>query len=543
MGEMRSEQFDNTDLGASNMSELSYGASLCLSTKDQYKVINRNQLTKLDFQLFRAGTTSIECGMSLMEEISDLEDDYESPFERRSKRERVRQFVEDVKHKSKRGCSSLMKSISNIGRRMRMKIASVRSARGEKGESSDNLCHKSFPSFTSSCSNFGKSNSCLSLSKLKSMSRNRVISTSRRARLQRKVSQASDRATYKLKTNLSYISKRFVSASSSMKSRIVYNCYKLRNMIGDKFPRRSSMFVLSFRKGSEDVERKTMNCGHNLSNDMSGFENELIYDSIEYISRNDDEAIEELESGNYLLMDSPELESESRVAGETSQVEDLLSEQENMEAETSSNVNPIEISLIKNELSRLESNNESDEVTPTTTIDSFLRLSSVDSTTCTTIQNDTNSNTPLPVMQCVGKAMEQVESLYQELIQLKSKAEGDASVSESQDDKGSRGFEPFEKEDMEIFSLMKEIVDDMTKDKEEISSGLGTSNDSTRQSQFRSELIFTLLRQTIQYYENIKSSYVDFDLKKAKSADNEQVRHLIVSAAQRLRSGGNMHAL
>lgn len=575
---MGSEQFDNTDLTASNISEISCGGSLCLSTKEQYKVINRNQLTKLDFQLFRTGTTSIECGMSLMEEISDLEDDYENPFESASKRERLRKFVENVKYKSKKGCSDLKRSISSLGRKIAASLRLTGAAK-EADESSDNN-KRSVSRLTSSCGSAVKRSktASLSFSKLKSISKCRMApSTSRRARMRRKVSRVSDRATYKLKTNLSYISKRLVSASSTIKSKMVYNCYKLRSIVGDKFPRRNSMFVLSFRKGSEEAERRTTNCGHcHPSNElMHDFEHELIYDSVEYISRNEEDGgvhsdsievqmmprntecglnIGEFEPDDVLVTatavgaQSYEAEKEVAVCDKSSVGDEGIS--------SSGDRNQAEVNLAKDEILWLESSNGwSDEATPTTTINSFLRLSSVGSTTCCTIQNDTNSNTPFPVAQSVGKVMEQMESLYQELIQLKGGECGEEEDfnSEEKEDKDNNkssqstrsSFLPLEKEDMEIFSSMKEIVSSLLEREDEMGHHGGGEVDASaatvckQGAQLRNDMVFTLSRQIIQYYESIKNSHFDFELKKVKSNDNEQMRHLIIGAIQKLKSSGN----
>ncbi|KAL5369080.1 hypothetical protein CPHLJ_4g3560 [Cryptosporidium parvum] len=529
---MNSESFDNGDLTVSNMSEISCGRSLCLSTKEQYKVINRNQLTKLDFPLFRAGTTSIECGMSLMEEISDIEDECENPFENESKRKKIKQLMVKIKDKSKRGYFNLTKSISKIGTKIKTKISSVKESRN----SDDN--NKMISRLTSNCSSIGKSKPSLSLSKLKSFSKTQIISTSRKAKIQRKVSQVSNKASYKLNTKCSYASKRFISASSTIKSKIVYNCYKLRNIVGNKFPRKSSKFVLSFKKSSDDIVKKTMNCNYIPSN-------ELIYDSVEYISRNadDDEEIQnithEFES-NHIAVNSEQYDTEKQISDEQ-----LLENDINIK---SLNNNSIEIDLIKDELSQFENNAEVDDTTPTTTIDSFLRLSSMDSTTCTTIQNDTNSNTPFPIMLSVGKVMEQMELLHQELIQLKNDNNNNANT-----------ILPFGKDDMEIFSSMKELVNTLNTDKlkeekeedkiykqndsdEEIMDNSLNNNIIFKQSQFRHDLVFTLLRQTLQYYENVKNSYLDSE-SKAKSNDNEQIKNLIISAIQKLKSGGNLHAL
>ncbi|OII72184.1 uncharacterized protein cubi_01517 [Cryptosporidium ubiquitum] len=534
--------FDNTDLTASNMSEISCGGSLCLSTKEQYKVINRNQLTKLDFPLFRAGTTSIECGMSLMEEISEIEDEYENPFESTQKRKKIKQLFEKIKDKSKKGYSSLRKSISKIGMKIKMKMGSEKT---KDSKSNDDVYHKSISRLTSNCSNVGKTKASLSLSKIRLFNKTQILSTSRKAKIQRKVSQVSNKASYKLNTKCSYISKRFVSASSSIKSKIVYNCYKLRNMIGDKFPRRSSKFVLSFKKSSEDVEKKMMNCNHYQSN-------ELIYDSIEYISRNADDIeeihivtndiqsnlnIEESE-GKDISVNNQNYNAEKEVSSEKSSIND--SHSDNISNNSPNNDNhQIEIDLIKNEFSGLESNNEVDETTPTTTIDSFLRLSSMDST-CTTIHNDTNSNNSFPVIPSIGKAMERMESLYQEIIQLKNKNHTNPLK--------------FEKEDMEIFDSMKEIVANLNTYKDEKETlktndsyeeindeSLNSSHTITKQKQPQYDLLLTLLRQTLQYYENIKNSYSESELK-VKSSDNEHIKHLIINAIQKLNSSGVLHA-
>ncbi|KAH8581498.1 uncharacterized protein ELE39_000559 [Cryptosporidium sp. chipmunk genotype I] len=554
---MNSESFDNADLTVSNMSEISCGGSLCLSTKEQYKVINRNQLTKLDFPLFRAGTTSIECGMSLMEEISDIEDECENPFENMSKREKIKKLIGEIKDKSKKRYFNLKESISKIGMKIKMKIASVK-------ESRNNDNNKSTSKLTSSCSNIVKSKPSLSLSKLKSLSRTKMISTSRRAKIHRKVSQVSNKASYKLNTRFSYISKRCISASSTIKSKIVYNCYKLRNIIGNKFPRKSSKFVLSFKKSSGNIERKTMNCNYIPSN-------ELIYDSVEYISRNADDDIEEIQIITNEIYHSnlntvQELEPNNVSLNENYDTEKQVSDEKSLNSDlqfgennNSSNNNHIEIDLIKNEFSQFENNIEVDDTTPTTTIDSFLRLSSMDSTTCTTIQNDTNSNTPFPIILSVGKVMEQMESLYQELIQLKN---NNIEILSGNKELNSTNTLPFGKDDMEIFSSMKELANNLNKEKEKeggaeekekifkkndsdeefIDNSLSNSNTIFKQNQFRYDLVFTLLRQTLQYYENIKNSYLDSELK-VKPNDNEQIKHLIISAIQKLKSSGNMHAL
>ncbi|POM83569.1 hypothetical protein CmeUKMEL1_08050 [Cryptosporidium meleagridis] len=528
---MNSESFDNGDLTVSNMSEISCGRSLCLSTKEQYKVINRNQLTKLDFPLFKAGTSSIECGMSLMEEISDIEDEYENPFENKSKRKKIKQLFGKIRDKSKQEYFNLTNSISKIGTKIKTKISSVKESRN----TDDN---KSISRLASNCSSIGKSKPSLSLSKLKSFSKTQIISTSRKAKIQRKVSQVSNKVSYKLNTKCSYVSKRFISASSNIKSKIVYNCYKLRNIVGNKFPRRSSKFVLSFKKSSDDVERKTMNCNYIPSN-------ELIYDSVEYISRNADDDNEEIRNNiyefesNQIAVNSEEYDAKKQMSNEQFLENDI-----NIK---SLNNNLIEIDLIKDELSKFENNAEVDDTTPTTTIDSFLRLSSLDSTTCTTIQNDTNSNIPFPIMLSVGKVMEQMELLHQELIQLKK-------------DNNANNILAFGEDDAEIFSSMKELANalntDKLKDEEKEEDKIYKKNDSDEenmdnslnnniiinQRQFRHDLVLTLLRQTLQYYENVKNSYLDSE-SKLKSNDNEQIKNLIISAIQKLKSGGNLHAL
>ncbi|KAF7456929.1 hypothetical protein HWI79_2507 [Cryptosporidium felis] len=504
------------------MSEISCGESLYFSTKDQYKVINRNQLSRVELPVLRAASTNIDCGISLIQEISDVDDDFDGTFEGRSKKERIREIFGNFRQKSKRKYMNLKKSISRIGSKLKLMTKDSR---------------ESLLGITSRYSSRGRVRFSTSLNRLKSLSVSRVKKTTRRrSRTQRKVVRASSRALSRARSNISYFSKRCVSGVSLLRSKTIYNYYKLRNIIGSRFQRRSSKFVLCFRKGSNEAIRKTMNCDI-PEKELVYFGNNLVYDSMEYISENVVEEIEgipqgiegcELEFGDVTVISNYVRVVQDEGSDHPEDKEQCEEQRHNVSNCEDQRTQFQELDMIRNYCSgtSTESGRELDEETPTT-VDSFPRLGSMDSTTCTSIQNDTNFNTPFPPTPSLGMIMERLEAVFRDLGNLELNHE---SIS------GEKKF-LIGTEDQEILSSMRDLVDAT------ISSG---KSEPEKQSRFRSELIFTLLKQTLQYYENVKNSNLksgSFYPSQQNSVDGEKIRNLIFSAVQKLKAGGNLHAI
>ncbi|KAH7647287.1 hypothetical protein FG379_002430 [Cryptosporidium bovis] len=531
----------------SNVSESSYGeGSLCLSLKNRYKVINKSQLEKVEFPIIRVGTSNIDCGISFIEEISDMEDDYdESPYETRTKRERIRDRVLLIKDKYRNavskfrnGAMRVRTSLTNKGvfiPRLSKRYKSIRSSINKNiiskfRKSSSNNFSESMNGSNIASRDISRSSSIL---RSRTLSRLNFSKTSRMIIMKKKIAQKTNKVNYVLSSKGSYVSKRFMNCVTCIKSKMVYNYYKLRNIIGDKFPKRRSKFVLYFKKGSDNKVHKVINCEQTF-NDNIIFENALIYDSVEYMSRNlIDDYTNEIDINNNIGSNYEEVVFENDCKDEVNntsinvkaRIEELNSLTKSIESSrtrfgglygkevVSGLVENNQGSNLNNTRQyRFEENDQ--DVTPTT-IDSFPRLASMDSTTCTT-QNDSNgilvdSTAKLPVMiENINKMFEKVTSIHGQVEKLKlvgNKRLDDRETTSASDENI-------------IFSSLKNFVDNMNSVK---------SNLQYKQTQYYYELLLTLVNQTHKYYENI--------IREKEKIDNDKIRESIFSLIEKLNEG------
>ncbi|KAK6589820.1 hypothetical protein RS030_192919 [Cryptosporidium xiaoi] len=547
----------------SNVSESSYGeGSLCLSLKNRYKVINKSQLEKVEFPIIRVGTSNIDCGISFIEEISDMEDDYdESPYETRTKSERIRDRVLLIKDKYKsaiskfrNGAMRVRTSLTNKGvfiPRLSKRYKSIRSSINKNiiskfRKSNSNNFSESMNGSNIASRNISRSSSIL---RSRTLSRLNFSKTSRMIIIKKKIAQKTNKVNYVLSSKGSYVSKRFMNCVTCIKSKIVYNYYKLRNIIGDKFPKRRSKFVLYFKKGSDNKVHKVINCEQTFSDNII-FENALIYDSVEYMSRNViDDYTNAIDINNNIASNYEEVvvfendckdEVNNTSINVKARIEELNSLTKSIESsrtrfrglygkEVVSGIveNNQGSNLNNTRQYRFEENDQ--DVTPTT-IDSFPRLASMDSTTCTT-QNDSNgilidSTAKLPVMiENINKIFEKVTSIHGQVEKLKlvgNKRFDDRETTSASEENEVVGYSNNNSDENIIFSSLKNFVDNMN-------SGVDKSNLQYKQTQYYYELLLTLINQTHKYYENI--------IREKEKIDNDKIKESIFSLIEKLNEG------
>ncbi|KAH8738966.1 hypothetical protein FG386_003291 [Cryptosporidium ryanae] len=571
---MSLEMINNQEHLGSNVSESSYGeGSLCLSLKDKYKVISRNQLEKVEFPIMRVGTSNLDCGISFIEEISDMEEDYdESPYDTRTRRERIRDGLLLIKSK----CNNAVSRFRNGAMRVRTgltdkRISIVRLSTGYTNiKNSINrsilskfrkTCNSTFGE--NSAKNNGSDIAGKNISRSSSILRQRTLNrlnlskTSRIIIIKKRLSQKADKLSYVLSSKGSYISKRFVNCAAYIKSKVVYNYYRLRNTIGDRFPRRRSKFVLYFKKGSEDKVHKVINCEKSLDDQMFG--NALIYDSVEYMSQNViDDYTNEIDvhysndhdtNSNEFIRDNHNF-NDDHTNNPSINVRARIEELNSLTKSIETSKTKLGVLYGKGTVSGLVKTNgvdnrqqhrheENDQDVTPTTIDSFPRLASMDSTTCT-IQNDISSvltsSSKLPlVIENINKMFEKISSIHGQM------ATGTNSLKKFDDVETTSASEGNDAESFSnegcIFSSVKSFVDSVN------------SNDrlnlEDKQTQYYYELLLTLIKQTHKYYENIISrdelngGTAAVDSGEKADNDNEKIKESIFSLIGKLSVEGS----